>query len=180
MVNRISLCVVITYCIIIKVHYFSCLTPDEPENKKHGVENQRRLINDLIKDYDTFVAPSDKGPLIVRLQLFILGFSDISELNMDFTLFYFMMLMWRDDRLHFRPENYENISYINLHPVQMHKIWRPDIFFRNEKGESISKPFSLSNSASRIFPSGDVQFIRKLETKFHCQLNFKNYPFDIR
>ena len=136
MVNRILFCVVITYCII-NVHYLGCLTSNEFENKNHGAENQRRLINDLLKNYDTFVAPSDKGPLIVRLQLFTLGFSDISEFNMDFTLLelFHDVKKWRDDRIRFRPEHYENVSYINLHPMQMHKIWRPDIFYR--------KPLSL-------------------------------------
>ena len=83
---------------------------------------------------------------------------------MDFTLSYFMMLAWTDNRLYFRPEYYENISFLNLHPEQMGIIWRPDIFYRNGRGESVSKPPSLSYSASKLFPSGEVQFVRKLET----------------
>ena len=60
------------------------------------------------------------------------------------------------------------------------KIWRPDLFYINEKGESISKPLSVSNSASRIYPYGDILFLRKLETKFRCQMKLQNYPFDIQ
>ena len=99
---------------------------------------------------------------------------------MDFTLSYFMMLAWTDDRLYLRPEYYENVSFLNSHPEQMGMIWRPDIFYKNERGESVSKPPSLSDSASTVFPSGEVQFVRKLETKFQCQLKSQNYPFDVQ
>ena len=53
--------------------------------------------------------------------------SDINELNMDFTLSYFMQITSRDDRIRFRSENYENISDIILYLEQIHAIWRPDI-----------------------------------------------------
>ena len=53
--------------------------------------------------------------------------SDISELNMDFTLSYFIQITSRDDRIRFRSENYENISDIILYLEQIHAIWRPDI-----------------------------------------------------
>ena len=178
MLIKTLLCVVA--CCSIIVHYCSCQSLKEHKNKKHGTENKRKLIDDLLKDYDKVIAPSNNGHLLVRLQFYILEFSDINELSMDFTLSYFIMVAWTDERLQFRPEYYDNISVLNVHPEQMGEIWRPDIFYRNERGESISKSFSLSNSASKIFPSGEVQFVRKLESKFQCQLKFQNYPFDMQ
>ena len=152
----------------------------EEEHDEGGTEREEKQKSDLLKNYNRFVAPPNKNPQLVRMDFGIFGFSDVSELNMDFTVSYFMRIAWKDDRLCFRPEDYGNVSYINLHPEEMNKIWRPDIFYRNEKGESISKPFSLSNSASTVYPSGEVYFLRKLETKFRCEMKLKNYPFDIQ
>ena len=142
--------------------------------------NAKNIFKHQSKYHNKLVAPSNKGPILVKLYFYIIGFSDINELNMDFTLSYFMQTTWKDDCLRFRPEHYENISSMNVHLEQMHTIWRPDILYINEKGESISKPFSVSNSASRIYPSGDVYFVRKLETTFRCQMKLQDFPFDIQ
>ena len=115
-------------CYITDVHYCSCQSPKKPQNNKYSTENKRKIIGDLLEDYVRYVAPSNKSPLLVRLQFYILGCADINELAVDFTLSYFMMLAWTDNRLYFRPEYYENISFLNLHPEQMGMIWRPDIF----------------------------------------------------
>ena len=152
----------------------------EEELEDSGTEKKTKLMDALFKDYNRYVVPSNNSSQLVTLEFDILGFSDVSELNMDFTLSYFMRITWRDDRLRFRPEHYDNLSYLILHPEQMEKMWRPDIFYRNEKGESISKQFSISDSSSRIYPSGDVYFIRKLETIFRCQMKLQDYPFDIQ
>ena len=136
-------------------------------------------FNNHLRDYNKLEVPLNKSPLLVQLYFHVIGFLDISELNMDFTLSYFMHMTWNDDRLRFRPEDFGNISHLILYPELIHTIWRPDIMYINEEGESISKPFSISNSASRIYPSGDVNLVRKLETKFQCQMKLQNYPFDI-
>ena len=164
-------------CFAVCCFYCSCQSHGQQE---HEYNNTKNLLENQLKYYNKLIAPSNNGPLLVRLYFYIIGFSDISELNMDFTLSYFMHTIWRDDRLRFRPEDYDNVSFVNLYPEQIHTIWRPDILFINEKGESISKPFSISNSASKVYPSGDVQFVRKLETNFQCQMKLQNYPFDIQ
>ena len=167
-------------CCVMNIRCSNRKLPIEEEHDNGGAERERKPMDDLLKNYNRYVAPPNKNPQLVRMDFGIFGFSDVSELNMDFTLSYFMRMAWRDDRLCFRPEHYGNVSYIILHPEEMDKIWKPDIFYRNEKGESISKPFSVSNSASRIYPVGDVYFLRKLETKFRCQMKLQNYPFDIQ
>ena len=167
-------------CCIINICCSNCKLPLEEEDEDGGAEREGKQMDNLLNNYNRHVAPPNKNPQLVRMDFGIFGFSDVSELNMDFTVSYFMRIAWRDDRLRFTPEHYGNVSYIILHPEEMHKIWRPDIFYRNEKGESISKPFSVSNSASRVYPSGEVYFLRKLETKFRCEMKLQNYPFDIQ
>ena len=160
-----------------------CQSLGQQEHEYHSAEYVERiaaLFNHHLEDYNKLAAPLNRRPLLVKLHFYIIAFSDISEINMDFTLSYFMQITWRDDRLSFRPEHFRNIPHILLYPDQIHTIWLPDIMYINEKGESVSKPISLSNSASRIYPSGDVYLVRKLETKFHCQMKLQNYPFDIQ
>ena len=157
---------------ILHVHYGNFLVVVEDENV-----SKTDLIDNLLKGYNKFTIPTKKKPLLVRLQFYIL-FYDISETSMDFALSYYIKMTWTDDRLSLKPEKYGNISYVILHPEEMQKIWKPDIFYINEKGESISKPPSTSQSASQLYPSGQVIFLRKLETKFQCQIHLQNYPFD--
>ena len=171
MAMRLVVFVIIYF--ILHAHYgsFSVVVED-------GNVSETEVIGDLLKGYNKFTIPLKKKPLLVRLQFYILEFYDISEVNMDFTLSYYIKMTWTDDRLSLKPEKYGNISYVILHPEEMQKIWKPDIFYINEKGESISKPLSTSQSASQLYPSGQVLFLRKLETKFRCQMQLQNYPFD--
>ena len=140
-------------------------------------ENTTKLIDHIKTQSDKFVVPPGK-PLLVKIGYFIFGFSDISELNMDFTLSYYMRITWIDSRLRFEPSDFGNISEVTLHPEQMESIWRPDPFYRNEKGKSISGSFSVADSLSRIYSSGKVFLSRKLETTFRCQMRLHYYPFD--
>ena len=166
-----------TYVIGILIFQYQCLAAVEQEDKQID-ENRTKTIDDLLDGYNKYVEPPNEKPLVVKLQFYVLGFSEFSDKNMDFTLSYSIRMKWRDDRLSFSSETFGSVAYINLHPDEMHKIWIPDLFYMNEEGESISKPFSVSNSASRIYASGDVLFFRKLETKFRCQMKLQNYPFD--
>ena len=169
------------FCVVLCcIRCLNCKIPIEEEHYDSNWEEKAKQVDALFNDYNRFVVTSNNEPQLVRLEFSIFGFSDVSKLNMDFTFSYFMRIAWRDDRLRFRPEHYENVSYLILHPEQMNKIWRPDIFYRNEKGESISKPFTISDSTARIYPSGDVHFVRKLETTFRCQMKLQHYPFDIQ
>ena len=141
-------------------------------------ENTTKLTDHIKAQSNKFVAPPGK-PLLVKIGYFIFGFYDISELNMDFTLSYYMRMTWVDSRLSFEPSHFGNISEVILHPEQMEKsIWRPDPFYRNEKGQSISKSFSVADSLSRVNSTGEVFLSRKLQTTFRCHMRLNSYPFD--
>ena len=75
---------------------------------------------------------------------------------MEYTLTYYLRIVWTDSRLIFNPEHYGNKSEIMLHPKQMISLWSPNIFFRNERGTSISEDYSASYSMCKIFSNGTV------------------------
>ena len=84
-------------------------------------KNRTATINDLLDGYNKYVDPPNGKPLVLRLQFYVLGFSEFSDKNMDFTLSYNVRMKWRDYRLSFLSENLGSGSYINLHPDEMHK-----------------------------------------------------------
>ena len=165
-------------CLTLCIESYHCGPNVTDAGEKTISNHTTNFIEELLKGYDKIVPPPDKKPLVVSIGYFIIGFSDISEKNMDFTLSYYMRMKWLDSRLNFSREEYGNITYVTLNPEQMNEIWRPDPFYRNERGKSISQDFSLSDSFSRIYYSGEVHLSRKLETMFRCQMSLYDYPFD--
>ena len=112
--------------------------------KSKNIEIGEKLMKDLFQQYDYFVMPPNSIPIPVRIGLYVTGLSHISELDMEFTLTYYFRSVWMDDRLQFNPQKYGNISEIVLHPKRIEQIWKPGIFFRNERGRSISEDSSFS------------------------------------
>ena len=54
----------------------------------------------------------------------------------DYTLNIFLRSFWKDPRLTFM--DYED-EFVVLHPSMLEELWRPDIFFANEKHASFHK-----------------------------------------
>ena len=141
----------------------------------------QKVVNDLLNDGSKYVIiPPGRKPLIVTIDTTILGLPYISELHMEFTVSFYFRMNWIDPRLKFDPGPYgfDNITDVILHPDKMEKIWRPEIFFRNERGASLSAPLSLSNSVSKIYSNGSAFLSRKLETTLRCEMKFHAFPFD--
>ena len=141
----------------------------------------QKVVNDLLKDGSKYVIiPPGRKPLIVTIDTTILGLPYISELHMEFTVSFYFRMNWIDPRLKFDPGSYgfDNITHVILLPDKMEKIWRPEIFFRNERGASLSAPLSLSNSVSKIHSNGSAFLSRKLETTLRCEMKFQAFPFD--
>ena len=135
-------------------------------------------MRDLFQQYDYFVMPPNSIPIPVRIGVYVTGLSHISELDMEFTLTYYFRSVWVDDRLQFNPQKYGNISEIILHPKRIEQIWKPGIFFRNERGRSISEDSSLSYFFCKVHSNGVVFLSRRLETTFRYEMDLQKYPFD--
>ena len=132
-----------------------------------------KIISDLQDDSLREQLPPEEGPIIL-INIMVLGLSYISELNMEFTLSLYLEMLWVDPRLRCDPR----VAQVTLHPDNIRKIWRSDIFFRNEKGSSLSAPPSLSNSVLKIDPNGRIFLSRKLEATLRCKMKLHAFPFD--
>ena len=162
------------------VQYYTCQFRKEQQNETYLMNYKMKIIDDMMTNANKFVTPPNKKPFSVKMNYIIFGFSDISELNMDFTLSYYMRLTWMDSRLSFNPVNYVNITEVILHPEKVDQIWRPDLSFRNDRGRSLSEKLSIFDTYCRIYASGEIFLSRKLETTLRCHMMLHDYPFDIQ
>lgn len=81
---------------------------------------------------------------------------------------------WLDDRLTF-DSGAHNIQYLTL--TEPDKIWKPDLFFRNEKEGHVHN-IIMPNVLLRIHPNGKVLYSIRISLVLSCPMNLKYYPLD--
>lgn len=86
---------------------------------------------------------------------------------------------WTDDRLAFRKmdqyKNYTNLNSITL--TEQERIWKPDLFFRNEKEGHFHK-IIMPNVLLRIKGEGQVLYSIRISLVLACPMDLKYYPLD--
>lgn len=81
---------------------------------------------------------------------------------------------WNDNRLQF--DNMSGrIHYLVL--TDPERIWKPDLFFTNEKTGHFHK-IIMPNILLRIYPNGDVLYSIRLSLTLACPMDLKYYPLD--
>lgn len=81
---------------------------------------------------------------------------------------------WNDNRLQFDDQN-KRINYLVL--TDPERIWKPDLFFKNEK-EGHYHTIIMPNILLRIYPNGDVLYSIRLSLTLACPMDLKYYPLD--
>ncbi|XP_023228443.1 glutamate-gated chloride channel-like [Centruroides sculpturatus] len=81
---------------------------------------------------------------------------------------------WADERMHFNDYNGQ-IRYLTL--TDPDKIWKPDLFFANEK-EGHFHEIIMPNVLLRIYPKGDVLYSIRISLVLSCPMDLKYYPLD--
>lgn len=67
------------------------------------------------------------------------------------------------------------IRYLVL--TDPNKVWRPDLFFKNEK-EGHFHEIIMPNVLLRIYPGGDVLYSIRISLVLACPMDLKYYPLD--
>lgn len=57
------------------------------------------------------------------------------------------------------------------------KIWKPDLFFKNEKKGHLHN-IIMPNVLLRIFPNGNVLYSIRISLVLFCPMHLKYYPLD--
>ncbi|TRY80196.1 hypothetical protein DNTS_003425 [Danionella cerebrum] len=127
--------------------------------------------------YDARIRPNFKGPPVnVTCNIFINSFGSITETTMDYRLNVFLRQQWNDPRLAYK--EYPDDS-LDLDPSMLDSIWKPDLFFANEKGANFHE-VTTDNKLLRIFQNGNVLYSIRLTLILSCPMNLKNFPMDIQ
>ncbi|KAK2816661.1 hypothetical protein Q7C36_022932 [Tachysurus vachellii] len=125
--------------------------------------------------YDARIRPNFKGPPVnVTCNIFINSFGSVTETTMDYRLNVFLRQQWNDPRLAYK--EYPDDS-LDLDPSMLDSIWKPDLFFANEKGASFHE-VTTDNKLLRIFQNGNVLYSIRLTLILSCPMDLKNFPMD--
>ncbi|XP_078071594.1 glycine receptor subunit alpha-3 isoform X7 [Mustelus asterias] len=127
--------------------------------------------------YDARIRPNFKGPPVnVSCNIFINSFGSIAETTMDYRLNIFLRQQWNDPRLAY--SEYPDDS-LDLDPSMLDSIWKPDLFFANEKGANFHE-VTTENKLLRIFKNGVVLYSIRLTLILSCPMDLKNFPMDVQ
>ena len=81
---------------------------------------------------------------------------------------------WQDDRLMYDDQQGQ-IRFLTL--TDQEKIWKPDLFFRNEKDGHLHE-IIMPNVLLRIYPDGRVLYSIRISLVLACPMDLKYYPLD--
>uniref|UniRef100_A0A3Q1B5L4 Glycine receptor, alpha 3 n=1 Tax=Amphiprion ocellaris TaxID=80972 RepID=A0A3Q1B5L4_AMPOC len=88
----------------------------------------------------------------------------------------FLRQQWNDPRLAYA--EYPDDS-LDLDPSMLDSIWKPDLFFANEKGAHFHE-VTTDNKLLRIFKNGNVLYSIRLTLTLSCPMDLKNFPMDVQ
>uniref|UniRef100_A0AAX7U3Q9 Glycine receptor, alpha 3 n=1 Tax=Astatotilapia calliptera TaxID=8154 RepID=A0AAX7U3Q9_ASTCA len=155
---------IVLYCV------FCCTVPMSPSDFLDKLMGRT-------SGYDARIRPNFKGPPVnVSCNIFINSFGSIAETTMDYRVNIFLRQQWNDPRLAY--SEYPDDS-LDLDPSMLDSIWKPDLFFANEKGAHFHE-VTTDNKLLRIFKNGNVLYSIRLTLTLSCPMDLKNFPMDVQ
>ncbi|TRY60137.1 hypothetical protein DNTS_006447 [Danionella cerebrum] len=149
-------------------------SPSRPAPKPMSPSDFLDKLMGRTSGYDARIRPNFKGPPVnVTCNIFINSFGSITETTMDYRLNVFLRQQWNDPRLAY--SEYPDAS-LDLDPSMLDSIWKPDLFFANEKGANFHE-VTTDNKLLRIFQNGNVLYsIRQANTHPVLSHGLEEFP----
>ncbi|KAI6239403.1 Gamma-aminobutyric acid receptor subunit beta [Aphelenchoides fujianensis] len=154
------------------------LAEEETPNTTYISQVLDRLTD--VSKYDKRLRPRyGEGPVNVGITIHVSSISAVSEVDMDFTLDFYLRQTWEDPRLAFGKLDlgFAKIKELTVGVDYLDKLWKPDTFFPNEK-KSFFHTATTHNSFLRIDPDGRVFTSQRLTVTATCPMNLKLFPMD--
>lgn len=102
----------------------SASTTTETNETKANIPQSDRLYNDLMKDFNKYVRPTEVSPVTVNVTFFLVGIKEFDEVNGMFSVTGFFQVTWQDSRLRWNSSDYGDLQTLEL-PER--KTWIPNI-----------------------------------------------------
>ncbi|XP_056610608.1 glycine receptor subunit alpha-2 [Triplophysa dalaica] len=165
----------------IEIHnFFSVTEGKEHERTSSSAMSPSDFLDKLMgktSGYDARIRPNFKGPPVnVTCNIFINSFGSVTETTMDYRVNIFLRQKWNDPRLAY--SEYPDSS-LDLDPSMLDSIWKPDLFFANEKGANFHD-VTTDNKLLRIFKDGTLLYSIRLTLILSCPMDLKNFPMDVQ
>ncbi|XP_028399375.1 gamma-aminobutyric acid receptor alpha-like isoform X2 [Dendronephthya gigantea] len=135
----------------------------------------QKIMNDSKYNVHTIPSFGDGGPLEVKLALTVLVFRDMSEVDMTYTVDFFLRTNWQDKRLANSLNCTLTMTLGMKHPAEI--IWVPDTMIENAVTSYLHEVLT-NNHKIDISPNGDVFWSTRVTVKAMCPMNLVKYPRD--
>ncbi|KAK3590735.1 hypothetical protein CHS0354_030971 [Potamilus streckersoni] len=136
-----------------------------------------RLYNDLLLNYTKGVRPGTdyNHSLNVELFLTVSTLLEINAVDKIMSVNGFFNMLWRDERLQWNKTEYDGHSSILIDPSL---LWTPRILLINPARRF--QVFGTYSSEVRVQFDGYVFWVAGDMIETNCNINIRNYPFDIQ
>ncbi|KER29511.1 hypothetical protein T265_03886 [Opisthorchis viverrini] len=139
-----------------------------------------QIMKTIFPSYRSHERPNEMSsdPTNVHVFIHILAVTSINVVQMQYTVDLYLRQQWTDPRLAW--ETYSHLKHHQnsiLLTGQKHRLWLPDLFFRNGK-KGFTHDMSVPNFLIRVSPDGSVLYSQKITLILSCSMYLKNYPMD--
>ncbi|KAG9509853.1 Glutamate-gated chloride channel, partial [Fragariocoptes setiger] len=141
-------------------------------------EIEKQIVDRILGEgYDKRIRPSEKAA-IVTVNTLIRSISEIDDVKMEYSVQLSLRQEWVDERLAFhRLQEYKNKNINSITLTEQERLWKPDLFFRNEKDGHFHK-IIMPNVLLRINGDGSVLYSIRISLVLACPMDLKYYPLD--
>jgi hypothetical protein len=135
-------------------------------------------LQDIIgPTYNSQQPPSiSDEPVEVVINLSILSFHKISEIDQTLRADVFLHMIWTDKRLSL-PPGYDANKKLVLGSQTVSSIWMPALNFRNSRSTQIFNSISPAVYAT-LNNKSEIFMAIRMALDLHCAMDFTSYPFD--
>ncbi|CAB54450.1 Neuronal acetylcholine receptor subunit eat-2 [Caenorhabditis elegans] len=157
----------------LKIAFFTLILLVSIE-RVYSSDEEYRLLKDLREGYDPVERPvaDHRKPVNVKLRLILQQLVDVDERNQVITLVVWNQYTWNDYKLRWSPEEYGNITTLQ---IPHGTLWKPDILLFNSANEHFDASFPVHMVVSS---NGDVLFAPPGIVSFSCSLSMTWFPYD--
>jgi hypothetical protein len=142
------------------------------------LQDQKNLYDQMLDGYRKTLRPilDQDQPVIVNISFNFFNVHNYDEVSGLFAFTGGLFLYWRDESIHWDPENYGNATTTRL-PAE--KIWIPNIGVQNPAESEEFMEIELAGFTVEITNKGLVQMSNSGMIKIMCEPDVTYYPFDV-
>nr|XP_045619522.1 gamma-aminobutyric acid receptor alpha-like isoform X2 [Procambarus clarkii] len=137
-------------------------------------KNISKLLDNLLEGYDQKLRPSFGGePTTVEIDIEVRSMSQISEMDMTYSMDCYFRQSWVDERLAF--SDLEEAFTLSVSVLD--KLWKPDTFIYNGM-RSYVHLITTPNKFIRLYQNGRILYSSRLTINANCPMNLHDFPMD--